>query len=407
MPWMKVKEEGKFVVYKQGDDKKPVGNALGTHDTEDEANKQLAALYASEKKSSADFIQVGIVTEPNSTITTTETTGTTGSYIYVASGADDGGAPAEQKPAESIEEKSVALDFGVFTLEELTDAAKRQFQSNVGGGVDRDKLPASSFVFGDDRAFPIVNSGDVKDAVSSWGRYKGKHSFDEFKSRLTSIAKRKGFESSLPNEWKEKKSVLRLDYVKSVSPLIVTPDMAVKYVARDEIKGYTFLWGNDNITDVEYEYFTKQSNFWDDRLGKSPRPLTWDHAQDIDFKAHPTIGEINEWGDDDIGRWYTARLDRNHAYRKAIDKLIEEGALGTSSDSAPQYVQRVKTGKATWLKEWPWFASALTDVPAEPRMIGSVEVLKSLGVQFPPDVPKSEREAMELKARYYKLFIKP
>lgn len=176
-------------------------------------------------------------------------------------------------------------------------------------------------------------------------------------------------------------SPLKLDYVKSLQ--IKIPELAVKYVSLDTIKGYNFLWGNPNLTDVEIEYFTKDSNFWDDILGKSARPLTWDHAQDEEFKAAPVIGQITDWGDDEVGRWYVAKLDRAHRYRKAIDALIEAGKLGTSSDSAPQYVQRVQTGKATWLKEWPWFASALTDTPAEPRMIDSLEVLKSLGVTIP------------------------
>jgi hypothetical protein len=174
---------------------------------------------------------------------------------------------------------------------------------------------------------------------------------------------------------------LNLSYCKSLGVHI--PDMAVKYVALDTIKGYTFLWGNEKLTDVEFEYFTPTTNFWDDKLGKSARPLTWDHAQDPDFKASPVIGSVTNFGDDEVGRWYEAKLDRAHRYRKAIDALIEAGKLGTSSDSAPQYVQRKKTGKSTQLIEWPWFASALTDCPAEPRMIGSLEVLKSLGILLP------------------------
>jgi len=76
---------------------------------------------------------------------------------------------------------------------------------NVGGGVDRDKLPASDFVFSDERVFPVVTPGDVSDAVSSWGRYKGPHSFDDFKSRLMALAKRKGaaFVAELPKAWRE------------------------------------------------------------------------------------------------------------------------------------------------------------------------------------------------------------
>lgn len=188
---------------------------------------------------------------------------------------------------------------------------------------------------------------------------------------------------------------LDLSYAKSLG--ISLPELAVKYVALDEIKGYTFLWGSPKLTDIEMEYFTKDTNFWDESLGKSSRPLTWDHSQDENFKAAPIIGLINDFGDDEIGRWYVAKLDRSHKYRKAIDALIEAGKLGTSSDSAPQYVQRVKTGKSTWLKEWPWFASALTDTPAEPRMIDSLEFYKSLGITF-PDASNKAWEWRKLQA---------
>ncbi len=91
-------------------------------------------------------------------------------------------------------------------LRELVRAyvQKRDFDPNVGGGVDRDKLKSSDFVFGDERKFPVVTSGDVMDAVHSWGRYKGPHTFEEFKSRLTALCHRKGF--ALPKSWGVEKS---------------------------------------------------------------------------------------------------------------------------------------------------------------------------------------------------------
>jgi hypothetical protein len=215
-----------------------------------------------------------------------------------------------------------------------------------------------------DGEFEVVNidNGDVK----------GKH-----KTRAEAMAQMRALYA---NEGKSE--TMNLTYAKSLQ-LDTLPDLAVKYVALDEVKGYTFLWGNPKMTDVEHEFFTKDSDFWDKSLGKAARPLTWDHAQDDTLKASPVIGTITDFGDDEVGRWYVAKLDRAHRYRKAIDALIEAGKLGTSSDSAPQYVQRVKTGKSTWLKEWPWFASALTDCPAEPRMIDSLEFLKSLGITLP------------------------
>jgi hypothetical protein len=80
---------------------------------------------------------------------------------------------------------------------------KRDMDPDVGGGVDRDKLDASDYVFGDTRTFPVVTPGDVSDAVSSWGRYKGAETFESFKSKLTALAHRKGpaFVKELPASW--------------------------------------------------------------------------------------------------------------------------------------------------------------------------------------------------------------
>lgn len=83
------------------------------------------------------------------------------------------------------------------------DVAKRDFDPDTGGGVDRDTLKAGDFVFPDERVFPVVTPGDVTDAVSSWGRYKGPKSFATFKSKLTALAERKGpkFTAELPDSW--------------------------------------------------------------------------------------------------------------------------------------------------------------------------------------------------------------
>lgn len=86
-------------------------------------------------------------------------------------------------------------------LEHRRVAEKRDMDPDVGGGVDRDKIPASDFVDPKGRRFPIVTAGDVSDAVSSYGRAKPQIPMEKFKTRLTAIARRKGFESSLPESW--------------------------------------------------------------------------------------------------------------------------------------------------------------------------------------------------------------
>lgn len=144
--------------------------------------------------------------------------------------------------------------------------------------------------------------------------------------------------------------------------------VAVKSIGKDDIHGYLALWGDAKTVDLDGEYFTPQTNFWNDRLGY-PRPLTWDHAQDKTTKSNPIIGGITQTGIDEIGMWYDAQLDVAHQYRKAIDKLVSERDAGTSSDSVPQYIEREQTGKSVWLKTWPLFGAALTVTPCEPRML--------------------------------------
>ena len=196
---------------------------------------------------------------------------------------------------------------------------------------------------------------------------------------------------------------LDLSYIKSIGSIVTPEQIAVKSIGRDEIQGYVTLWGNERLTDVEAEYFTRETDFWDGILGKSPRPLTWDHAQDKSLKASPVIGQMIDFGDDNLGRWYVAKMEQSHQYRKAIDALLEAGLLGTSSDSAPQYVERVTRGKSTWLKTWPLFAAALTHTPAEPRMVGSLEFLKSIGVTFPENSQQRGWEWLSARMKRYRM----
>lgn len=73
--------------------------------------------------------------------------------------------------------------------------------------AERDKIPDSDFVDPERRRFYIQKPSDVMDAVQSYGRAQPPIPYEHFKQRLTEIAKRKGFASSLPKEWTEKKSI--------------------------------------------------------------------------------------------------------------------------------------------------------------------------------------------------------
>ena len=77
---------------------------------------------------------------------------------------------------------------------------------NKYGGKTRSELKDSDFLDPVRRSFPVVTCQNVKDAVSTWGMYKGKMSFDTFKSRLTKRSKKIGCESALPQKWKDEES---------------------------------------------------------------------------------------------------------------------------------------------------------------------------------------------------------
>ena len=71
------------------------------------------------------------------------------------------------------------------------------------GGKKRSQLKDSDFLDPKRRSFPVMSCKDVKDAVSTWGLYKGPMTFDTFKSKLTARAKKIGCDSALPKEWSD------------------------------------------------------------------------------------------------------------------------------------------------------------------------------------------------------------
>jgi hypothetical protein len=84
-------------------------------------------------------------------------------------------------------------------------AEKRKMDPDVGGGVDRDKIPAADFA-GKDRSFPIVTPKDAHDAAVSIGQAgDDNYSGDELKKNIIRIARRKGeaFVAALPDSWKK------------------------------------------------------------------------------------------------------------------------------------------------------------------------------------------------------------
>jgi hypothetical protein len=80
-----------------------------------------------------------------------------------------------------------------------------------------------------------MTRGDVEDAVSSWGRYRGQETFETFKQRLTRLAKRKELDSALPVSWSETKGGgMDIDQLNSI--IAVVDQMARKAKAKAKPK---------------------------------------------------------------------------------------------------------------------------------------------------------------------------
>lgn len=93
--------------------------------------------------------------------------------------------------------QSSALELKVEISEDDALGAERY------GGKKRSELKDSAFLDPKRRSFPVVSCKDVKDAVSTWGMYKGSMSFETFKSKLKRRAAKLGCESSLPKKWED------------------------------------------------------------------------------------------------------------------------------------------------------------------------------------------------------------
>lgn len=111
--------------------------------------------------------------------------------------------PSDLSGAFSPTDMAKLLDIKKSLVE--AEEVKRDMDPNVGGGTDRDKIPAADFA-GQDRSFPIVTPKDVTDAATSIGRAgSDNYSSDQLKANIIRIAKRKGpsFVAALPQAWKD------------------------------------------------------------------------------------------------------------------------------------------------------------------------------------------------------------
>jgi len=162
MPYKAFKQGGKFAVHKIGPDGGPMGAAMGMHDTMDAANKQVAALYVSEKKK-----------------------------------------PKRAAESERLEE--------------------REFS-----GEQREKLAGKGAAM-EDGSFPIVNRGDLENAIRAIGRAKDPAAA---KAHIKKRARALGLTDLLPEKWRESETGLRTGYFRELVSLAESSLDAAEFVAK-------------------------------------------------------------------------------------------------------------------------------------------------------------------------------
>lgn len=107
----------------------------------------------------------------------------------VSESESEGMSESESEPVEAVEDE--------YAVAALADRETTP--------AERADMPAGDFVLPDTRNFPIVTPDDIPAAVSSWGRYRGNATFEQFKQKLIALAVRKGpqFVAALPQAWRD------------------------------------------------------------------------------------------------------------------------------------------------------------------------------------------------------------
>lgn len=177
------------------------------------------------------------------------------------------------------------------------------------------------------------------------------------------------------------------------------PEMkAIKMLGANRVGGYMMLWGSEKAKDLDQEWFTPQTEELTavfKAMGKLP--YLYNHATDGALKTS-LVGTIDVMAPDDTGLWYEAQLDQNNKYMSAIQNLVKQRALGTSSGTLPGARQVAKSGQ---ILRWPIVEGSMTPTPADPRqMQRPIAEIKSaytaIGLDFPQlDTGKGDEESRQ------------
>ena len=189
------------------------------------------------------------------------------------------------------------------------------------------------------------------------------------------------------------------DPIKSVK---VFQGSEIKATGKGMVKGYLVRFGNANDTDLERDYFTKNTDFGMEFVDGSSHKLGlyYNHGMDPVVKTKKIgYGTIKMT---DNGLWYEAQLDMADEYAKMIYDLAQKGKLGFSSGAASHMVDREKVGKSFEIKRWNLAEASLTPQPAESRNMASVKRYFDEMGRF---IPYSREELSAMEDKEYDAYM--
>jgi hypothetical protein len=141
------------------------------------------------------------------------------------------------------------------------------------------------------------------------------------------------------------------------------PGAALKTTESGDVEGLLVVFGNPDATDLENEYFTKDTDFGRFR----ETPIWLNHAQPVKTASGIILVE------EPVGYGALEIVDEGVIIRGLLEAKYRYLAqiareLGWSSGTAAHLVMRESVGKATYIKRWLLGLDAsITPTPAEPR----------------------------------------
>lgn len=195
------------------------------------------------------------------------------------------------------------------------------------------------------------------------------------------------------SEWVEVERTVEFKEKSARAFIKTTGTNSLKSISRTDDKltvgNYMVMFGDEDIRDLEKEFFTNQTEFESSFTKTGTLHIDWEHGfgKAIDGAGpgqDDILGVVN-WNTvktDEIGLWAERVLDRRNDYMQFIEPLIDAGMVGTSSKAVNGKFVVADNGEIT---KWPLHRDSLTVMPAEPRMMTNnvVSALKSLAKTFP------------------------